>query len=258
MNINNNLNSFFNSDPNKNDVQDKSSSHFLKDILIPVGSLLIAAISFLALNGKLPTWAIVAIAAYLIIIAIYVSMNPLIQLFILFLEKQRKKKAAKKFFPSLQDIAKEFAPLIDINSNRSDTMLYLLNEINGWNESQNNMAIQSESEHINTIQNWFASIKKRLDLYRLKDFSYLATDLSDLIFQYHRFCIRAQRQLETLVTAKKLSEQQLRHLKQEWNLRREKHNQIIIQNWDNLAKKINETFAERICVEVYEPLKTLE
>ena len=240
-------------DPQNDKTQDEFSNHLLKDFLIPFGSVLIAAIVFLTANYQLPKWAISVVVLYLIIVMVVVMINPIIRIISFFRERQRKKQTAKSFYPQLVDSGKEFVHLIDGSTNN---IIYLLQEIQGWAEISNN-PILIDMEHIETIRNWLQSVQKHLDLYRFKDFLHLVSELSSLINQYHRSCVQVQQRLETLVAAGKLPEQRLRYLKREWNLRRENHN-LFINKWGNLTKSINESAGDRVCIDYYEPLKTLE
>lgn len=107
------------------------------------------------------------------------------------------------------------------------------------------------------FRSWYAYIERHFDFYKLKDLFYLASELSNLIFQYHRLCTHAHKQLDSLVATGKLEGQRLQYLKQEWNLRRERHN-IFINKWENIAKNINTATGEMSCHDYYELLKTLE
>ncbi len=240
--------------PEEKNTHNQSSNHFLKDIVIPVGAVLIAGITLLSAKHKIPIWASICVVLYFVVVMVVVVAKPSIQLISLFKNKLKKKHLAKIFYPQLADTASKFGPLIE--HQRSNTICYLIEDINRWDEVRNQQ-IQYDAEHMGTINGWFVSIKNYLNFYRFKDFPILAKGFSSLINQYNRFCIKLQRQLEAIVSSGKLSEQRLRDLKREWNVHREKHNKII-QNWEDRAKDINKVADDRICIDYYEPLKTLE
>ncbi len=231
--------------------------HFIKDILIPLGSLLIGAIPLLAVKEvPLPTWAIFIVISYLVIVTTIVSLNPLIKLISFLREKADKRRFAKTYYPRLQDCYRDFDRLID--DQKTDTIHYLLQEIISGRRG----AIRSEQfpydlEHVATLRSWFSSVEEQVDTYKPKNFTYLASALSHLISQHHRYCLKALQLLESLIAQGTIAEQQLRLLKQDWNLRRETYMQFI-RKWENLTKNINESMNERVCVDWYEPLKTLE
>ncbi len=231
-----------------------SSSHIVKDFLIPIGSLLIAAIGLFAGKDKLPDWALYIVIFYLIAVILAILWKPTTRLYLMLRLKQINRYLAKTFYPLLHDSAKEFAQLII--HGRSDTIIYLLQDINKWDEFKT-QPIQLDAEHIATIRSWYAYIERHFDFYKLKDLFYLASELSNLIFQYHRLCTHAHKQLDSLVATGKLEGQRLQYLKQEWNLRRERHN-IFINKWENIAKNINTATGEMSCHDYYELLKTLE
>lgn len=231
--------------------------HFIKDILIPLGSLLIAAIPLLAAKEvPLPTWAIFIVISYLVIVASIVLLNPLITLISFLRGNVNRTRIAKIYSPQLSDCTREFGRLID--TQKTDTINYLLRDaISGkWGGIRNDQ-FPYDSEHIATLQSWFLSLEGQFNVYRHRDFPYLASGLSHLISQHHRYCLKVHQLLESLITQGTITEQQLRPLKQEWNLRRETYMQFI-RKWENLTKDINESIGESICITWYEPLKTLE
>ncbi len=230
------------------------SKYVVKDFLIPFGSILISAIALLTGYHKLSKWAITGIYLYIIFIVVMWLYDPLHRLWTSFHKKRKDRNFAKKFHPGLYDISREFGQLIE--DNRGDTIFYLLQNINSWEELRGQL-IQPDAEHISTIRSWHASIEKNFNFYRKKNFPSLAWELSSLIFQHNRFCVQAERRLEGIIRDGKLNEIHLRYLKQEWTLCPERYGQFI-SKWENLAKNINEKFQERVCIDYYEPIKTLE
>jgi uncharacterized protein (DUF983 family) len=89
--------SFFGTEGRQEGSQDLPSRIFLKDILIPFGSILIAAISFLTANFKLPAWAIIGVVSYLIAVTVALSFNPLHGLCSFLWKMKRERYLAKKF-----------------------------------------------------------------------------------------------------------------------------------------------------------------
>ncbi len=224
-------------------------SHFLTKFLLPLGTVLVAAVTFLTLKGTLSDkWAIGLIIAYFVTIVLTVINKPLIRVSKAYRDSVRRKKIAKHYYPWLMSTAKQFARLID---DRSDNLLYYLQDLVRNNYTQIDM------EHIATIQLWFHAVEARLNTHENIDFKFTASELSRVISQYHRFCINVQRQVEQIIIQGKITEEHaLRNVKQEWNLRRENHNQFI-NDLKDLVNNINESVGEKICVEYYESLKPL-
>jgi hypothetical protein len=228
--------------------------------LISFGLLLFAVFSYMTSKYNIPKWIIVIIIIYFLLVIVMilsVLVDPFTKLLSKIREKSKKKHIAKIFYPQLHNEAKDFGSFVD--SEKIDTIPYLLqNNIFNIIRSQSIFELfQFDRGHIATIQIWLDSTQKYLKLRRLKDFSKIAHDLSWLIHNYHYFCINMQYQLEKVLKNEKIQEEEKRKLKQEWNTLRERHSQFI-NNFQNLMKNINESLGEKICVDYFEPLKTLE
>lgn len=233
-------------------TQPLAPSHFLTTIAISFGALLVAAISFLTANVQLPRWSIVVVTSYLIIVTLAVLARPATHLISLLLNKAEERRTAKIFLPHLEELAHELADVL--RDDRIDTLSYLLRNINSWSELQGKIP---DTSRIMVIREWLDGIIDYLEFSKPKHFRSLGWDLSKLINQYNRFWVETQRQLESLAAAGSLSPQHLRELKQEWNLKREGH-MMFLNKWGNLARKINEDAGDRVCIEYYETIKTLE
>ena len=244
---------FFRTEGRQGSSQDSPSKLLLRDILIPLGSILIAAISLLTVNFKLPAWAIIGVVSYLIVVIVALLFNPFHGLCSFLWKMKRERYLAKKFHSEVYDISREFNGLIE---DRSDTISNLLKDINSWEELRGQL-IQPDSEHISTIKSWHASIEKDLNLLGLRYFPSLVWDLGVVISQYNRFCIQMQKRLEEILRERELHEMHLRYLKHEWTLRRERHIRVI-SKWESLTKNINDKFRGRLCIDYYEPLKPID
>lgn len=236
----------------KNPTQPLAPSHFLTTIAISFGALLVAAISFLTANVQLPRWSIVVVASYLIIVTLAVLARPAIHLISLSLNKAGERRTARIFYPHLEELAYELADVL--RDDRIDTLSYLLRNISSWSELQGKIP---DTSRIMVIREWLDGIRDYLEFSKPKHFRSLAWDLSKLVNQYNRFWFETQRQLESLAADRSLSPQHLRELRQEWNLRREGH-MMLLNKWGNIARKINEDVGDRVCIEYYEIIKTLE
>jgi len=244
---------FFRTEGRQESSQISPSKPFLKEILIPFGSILIAAISVLTANFKLPPWAIIAVVCYLIVVIVALLFNPLQGICLLLWTSRRKKYLGRKLRPQVYDISKEFGGLIE---DGSDTIFSLVKEINSWEEFRGQQT-HPDGEHISTIRSWHASVEKHLNLLSLKYFPSIVWELSVVISQYNRFCVQIQKRLEEILRERELPEAHLRYLKHEWTLRRERHVRVM-SKWEGLTKNINDKFRGRLCIDYYEPLKPMD
>lgn len=226
------------------------SDHFLTKFLLPLGAVLITAVTFLSVKGLLSDkWTIALIIIYFASLLLTLIRKPLAGFWNIMVGKYNNRRIAKTFFPLLKKSAREFTRMLD---GRGENFLRLQDEL-----SRSNIVAGIDMEHISTMRLWFQSNEERLQTATLKDFESVAWTLSHIISQYHRFCIDLQKRIEEVLMQGKVQDANARRIKQEWNLRREVYNQFI-NEFRNVMKSINETAGCNIGVDYYELLKTLE
>jgi hypothetical protein len=250
-----NLAALFGSVPEGNNAQWQSYWRFLRGVMFPFGSVLIAAVALLVKGEQLPGLAIYVVVPYLIVTVVLLLVPLVIQANAALRAGQRKKRLVERFYPRLRESAKEFALLIE--QGNSNTLLYFFADTSNWLTRIGIDSSRIDKEHIQTIKSWFESLRTRLQSPKYLDFFPLASEMSSLINSHNRFCIKAQEYLQANVVAQKFPESEMKGFRQQWNLCREKY-AFFIQNWERLAKNINDDSGERICLDYYEPLKTLE
>lgn len=225
------------------------SDHFLTKFLLPLGTVLIAAVTFLSVKGLLSDkWTIALIIVYFASLILTLIRKPLARSWNAIIAKYYNRRIAKPFFPIVNKTARELARLLD---DRGDNFLHLLDDLTRSN------IIKLDMEHIDTLRLWFRSNEDRLRAAKLKDFESIAWEISSIISQYHRFYVNSQRRIEETLAQGIVPDSNAKRIKQDWNLRREVYNQHI-NEFRNVMKSINETAGHDICVDYFEQLKTLE
>lgn len=227
---------------------------FLTGYLLPLGSVLIAAVAFLTQSVQLPKWAIILAVLYLTLVAGFSLYHPALRLSSSAVRRRRLRQLAKTIFPSLAENAKQLGQLVA--RGQSHTLLYVLHEAGQWEEIRSHAPLL-DPEHVETIRSWLNSIERRVARCRRNEILQLCSEFSELVHQYNRFCHQRLAILQTAIAAGRLPEQRLRQLKQQWNLGREGH-VAFVRGWENLSRAINETVGNRRCIEYYEPVGTLE
>ncbi len=226
------------------------SDHFLIKFLLPLGTVLIAAVTFLSVKGFLSDkWTIALIIVYFASLFLTLIRKPLSGFGNVIAEKYNNRRLAKHFFPLLKKSAIEFARMLD---NRSDNFLRLLDEL-----SRSNIITGIDMEHFSTLRLWFRSNENHLNVAQFKDFELIAWALSHIISQHHRFCINFHRRIEDNLGQGNVPDANAMRIRQDWNLRREVYNQFI-NEFRNTMKSINEMAGRTVGVDYYELLKTLE
>lgn len=230
---------------------DQPKESMFRTVWIPLGSLLVAALGLLARDA--PPWITATIVGYIVLVAVAVLIPFFRRIGQWLRQKTLGRSLAAKFYPQLGQTVTVLLPQLE--ESRVETICQVWWSISSWDEAK--QIVRVDHAHLRTLQVWLDSIARRLETQSKAAFVELADELGDLILQYQWFCEEAYRQLDALASSGSLQPQKLRSLKQEWNQVRDKHNQTI-KSWEDTAKNINAMAHERICLDHYSSLKTLE
>jgi hypothetical protein len=223
----------------------------LKTIWIPLGLLLVAALSLIV--GTAPVWVTVVIVAYIAVVAVAVLIPPIRESWRWLRRRKLANVLVKDYYPQLQQMVNILLP--ELEQSHSETVYQLWHSIGAWTEAQGH--VKPDPSHIRTLYSWLFSINKRLASDRKSEFADITSELGEFVLQYNHFCEQAHRELDLFATRGNLQPQKLRSLRQEWNQVRDKHNQTV-KSWEDLAKNINKAAGEQICFDHYSLLKTIE
>lgn len=225
---------------------------WVKDYLIPFGSVLVATLGLL--GGQLPRWAMVIAASYFVVV-VGLVLHPFgVRVFSRGGRAWRFHRTAKAYFPRLSESVKGLQKLVA--EGHADTLLYVLRETSALDEVRGRSLV-FDSEHVETLRSWVSSVAGRVEQRKQDDFSNLCRELSQLVHRYNRFCCQGSRKLQEVVAAGTLPEQRLRRLKQQWNTHRQSHI-AFVRDWGGLSSAINASACTQLCLDYYEPLETLE
>ncbi len=252
------MKSFFSPSPEKDDKH-----HFLKKNLIAFGPVLIAAITLLTANYKIPNWAFYIITTYLVIVLVIYSISPFSKLCKKLSKKIKERRLAVKFYPQLKNTFDDFK-----SRTAAQDIIAFLNVIISWPEfilsrevieKYGDLTIfdkENISLHIETIKKCIESVEENLDAVKSKDFKFLADLCGSLVSQYNRIFIKIYNQLNIFVGRGGISSDRLRNLKIMWSQLRENHN-TFISRWEGIAKEINSAHAYKVCLDYYEKLNVI-
>lgn len=233
------------------EIEDKKTSIF-KEYIIPIGSLLIPAIAFLAQNTS-PWWGSFAIAAYVAIVIIFLVVPAIIRGGKKWKTYSKRKQFEVSYLPKISASLRMFKPMME--SNRSDTIWGVWNSASRTSEMQKN--IRPSHSHYYTLVTWLDYLSKTVDSTKSSNFKLIASETSAWVQQYVSFCRDAYLQFEDLLQSNQLDDSKVREVKQSWNHARGEHNQAI-SNWKTLCLEFNSSFDQSVCSAYYETLKTLE
>jgi hypothetical protein len=235
--------------PDKKTEEGKSS--FLKNVLIPIGSALGAALGLLAQN--IPAWIAAAIGIYLVSLVLFITIPMLKRVGIWLLERRVMSVASRRYIPQIKHTMEGFKPQLD--QSRTDTVFYVLNTVASWNEARG--WVKPATSHLDTLATWGAYLRGVVGKSRNTNLESAAKETSDWIFQYARLCEDAYHQLAPLLTENKLDDKKVRQLKQDWNHVRDAHNRKV-EEWLSLCRQINSDLGRDLCPTYCPTLKPLE
>lgn len=233
------------------EVEDKKTSIF-KEYIVPIGSLLIPSIAFLAQNTS-PWWGSFAIASYVAIVIIFLVVPAIIRGGKKWKTYLKRKQFEVSYLPKISASLRMFKPMME--ANRSDTIWDVWNHAS-W-ASDTKKIIRPNRAHFDTLVTWLDHLNKTVDSTKSSNFKLIASETSAWVQQYVSFCRDAYSQFEELLRSNQLDESKVREVKQGWNHARDEHNQAI-SNWKTLCLEINLSFDQSVCSAYYETLKTLE
>jgi hypothetical protein len=219
-------------------------------VLIPLGSFLVAGLGLLV--QTVPWWVTAIVVFYVVVIAFVVLIPASIRIYSLLQKWMQQRAVARRYISLIRRFLTTLVP--NLEESRADTVF------NVWKSAisldQGRGQVRPDYAHLRTLQSWLGSIDVRLANSGKSNFDQLCSELAEVVLQYNRLCEQAHREIEALVIGGKVEDHNIRHLKQEWNNARDKHNQTI-KSWEDLAKNINHDAGERVCFDHCGFLKTI-
>ncbi len=239
---------------NSDDSDEGTATRWIKDYLLPLGSVLIAALTFLTQKVALPKIAIAAAVVYLVIVAGAPFYRPTVRLVSRIWARRKLVRLVRFIGPRLRDSITRLNFLL--SHGHSGTVLYVLGET-VQDQALRSQGFFLDQEHLETLRQWLSSLETRGRTLRADVFLGLCRETSLLVQRYNRFCTQNLRVLEDALGKAQLEGSRLKQLKQQWNTNREGHLQAIDQ-WVTLAKEVNRVTGGQVCLDYFEPLGTLE
>ena len=233
------------------EVEDKKSS-ILKDYIVPLGALLIPAMTYLTEHAS--SWlGALAIAVYMAIVVIFLVVPAIMRVGRKWLAYSKRRQLEGNFRPKISASISRFKPMME--SNRSDTIWYVWNRSSMTSEMRT--FIRPSQSNYYALVAWLNCLSQTVDSGKSANFKFVASETSTWIQQYISFCRDAYSQFEDLLRNSKLDDANAREIRKDWNHARDEHNQAII-SWKALCAEINASFGQSICSEHFETLKPLE
>ena len=166
------------------DAKNKTNSehdYFTTKILIPFGSIIIAAIGILASTNKIPFWAFLAMAIYILLLMMIILFRPIKNITMNFKGKLDKKRFIKHMNPELKGLSKELNKLLDFD--RTNTIPYFVKEFSSKiaDIPEMQICLEKNRQQFMILQSWSHSISKCIDDIKSENFVQNASQMSDMI-----------------------------------------------------------------------------
>ncbi len=164
--------------------QDKNENNHIviKDIVIPAGSILIAAIPVVTQSSPY-WWVNLAIPTYVVVLVYFLATPPIKQYIRKRTDTKSRLELEAKYRPKLQQTLDSFAPMLE--PNRIDTVWYQWNELHREHVSQ---VISPNEANCQSLKIWLKNLHSHAES---REFQALLDEISDWIWQYIRFCDEA-------------------------------------------------------------------
>ena len=225
------------------DEDDKKSSIF-KDIIVPLGSVLIPVVALIT-NNTLAWWGSLAIAIYIVIVAIVLVGPAIIRILKKRSATSRYARLEKVFFPKTIEAFGRFKPMVD--SGRNDTLWGVWQNAGRTVETQQH--IRPGYSHFQAVAAWQNHISKAIEVANPTDIESMAAEIASWVQQFVFLGRDAYAQFESLLRDKQIDESRIRQIKQDWNHMRDEHNDAV-SNWLSLCEEINRDFGRNICLPI--------
>jgi hypothetical protein len=191
---------------------------------------------------------------YLVVVVVMTLYEPAVNSWSWASGRLSLRKAARINTPEVIEVVRSVRGLLQ--HGYSDTVIYVLQQVAQWAEIRGQVAL-ADADHLETLRSWASSIQGRLEPSRGEAFTSLCREVGSLIQRYDQFCCANLRTLQSLLAGVKVPEERLRRLKQDWNTQREHHLDVVKQ-WTSIARRVNKTLGQPVCLDSYEVLGTLE
>lgn len=227
----------------------------VKDYLLPLGSVMIAALALLKQDLGWPRVGVVGLTFYLAFVVAYTLYRPVRRVLARSMESIRLQRVRRDVLPCIVPILARIKH--SLAHGYSDTLLHAVREAGLCPEVRRQAPLLDDAEQIETLRSWVSSLNDRLPTTGRHGFVSLCAEFGYFMNRYNTFFCQRQRALQSIISSGTVPEQAVRSVKQLWNVQRESHARLVLE-WMTLAQTVNEVSRQKLCLEYYEQVGTLE
>jgi len=227
----------------------------VKDYLLPLGSVMIAALALLKQDLGWPRAGVVGVAFYLAFVVAVTLYRPVCRGLAQSIESIRLHRARRDALPRIASIVARIKH--SLAHGYSDTLLHAVEQAGLCPEVRSQTPLLYDADQIETLRCWVGCLGDRLPTTGRQGFVSLCAELSHFMNRYNTFFCQRQRALQNIISSGTVPALQVRSVKQLWNVQRESHARLIL-DWTTLGQTVNEISRQKLCLEYYEQVGTLE
>jgi hypothetical protein len=227
----------------------------VKDYLLPLGTVMIAALALLKQDLGWPRAGVIGVALYLAFAVAVTLYRPVRRMLVRSTRSIRLRRVRRDALPRIASIVARIKHSLD--TGYSDTLLHAVREAGLCQEVRSQAPLLYDADQIETLRCWVGSLGDRLPTTGRQGFVSLCAELGHFMNRYNTFFCQRQRELQNIISSGTLPALQVRSVKQFWNVQRESHARLVL-DWLTLGRTVNEISRQQLCLEYYEQVGTLE
>ncbi len=224
------------------------------DRLIEFGLLLVAVVTLLSANFKLPPSLTLIVEGYLVIVTLTILASPAKTIFSKLMSWIGTRRSAKKMRPELLELVAELTQLVD--QQRADTLPFVVAGFSSRlsDDGRSVLRLDRNLDHIGTLHAWAHSLFGRFVMNKKTNFWENAADLTHLVLQLSWAYVR-MRDIVNL-TPNYDGLEVLNKLKPDWDEAVRKISDYT-SRVERFAKSVNSKYGTTICTTSFQQVKTI-
>lgn len=240
----------------QNDSSRRGADYLVKDILIPFGSALIAAVVVLSTTQNLPFWATLAMVVYLVFVFVLVLASPISKVFRRFSTWNSRRIFAQKMRSELLGLIGELNGLLD--QQKTNTLPYVVFQLTQKLSANVRLLTRLDRNlrEFQILQSWADSLFTPFLLDRRGNLWSSFSDLSIAVVEFTWACSVLRQDVINVKDVEENTSALQRDLKPDWDAAI--HNIVdFTSRLERFMKKVNERSGTNLCKTSFQEVKPL-
>lgn len=233
-----------------------SLDDFPSKILIPLGSVLIAAVVFLSTSNKLPLWASIVVVAYLAFVVVWVSARPTTHVISKMMIGYGQRRFAKEMSRQLRGFVDELN--IHLSRDRTNTLTYLIHDFASKlpEDVRFTVRLDRNSREFDILQCWAIALRDGCGGNKLANFRRNAAEFATIAFRWSCACTYLREDVQMCEGTTEVTAHRIPDLKPDWDAAANKVAEFL-SRVERFANTVNAKYGARICPDSFQEVKPL-